>query len=329
MATIIARPTNMVAYKNRGNNMAEGFIDGDPSKSTTVIASSSSSACIVDGFDFSALPSSAIITAISVYVKMYASRSGTTKARCVTNTVDIETYTDLGDEEKTVSTSTMSSSVYVSGNFPSAASSMTAARLKNNELQVFIYRSTTSGSTNAYDLYVEVTYSERFSITTGSSPTTGGSVSGGGYYLSGQTVTLSAKANTGYKFKQWSDGNTSVNRTVTVSGNATYTAQFERLKYNITATVSPANSGTVSGAGVYSHGDTATLTATAATGFQFVQWSDGVTSPTRTQTVTDVASFTAIFEKAATSNTFRGTSRRTVYGGIKETSVYKGTTKIS
>lgn len=39
---------------------------------------------------------------------------------------------------------------------------------------------------------------------------------------------LTAIPDTGYKFKQWSDGNTDNPRAITVTGNATYTAEFER-----------------------------------------------------------------------------------------------------
>ncbi len=54
-----------------------------------------------------------------------------------------------------------------------------------------------------------------------------GSVTGGGTYEYGSSVTLTAIPNTGYKFKQWSDGNTDNPRTVTVTGDVTYTAEFE------------------------------------------------------------------------------------------------------
>ncbi len=56
-----------------------------------------------------------------------------------------------------------------------------------------------------------------------------GSVSGGGTYEYGSSVTLTAKPNDGYVFKQWSDGNTDNPRTVTVTGNVTYTAEFEAV----------------------------------------------------------------------------------------------------
>ena len=60
---------------------------------------------------------------------------------------------------------------------------------------------------------------------------TGGTVSGGGTYNYGATATLKATPSAGYHFVKWSDGNTNASRTVTVTGNATYTATFERDPY--------------------------------------------------------------------------------------------------
>lgn len=60
---------------------------------------------------------------------------------------------------------------------------------------------------------------------------TGGTVSGGGTYNYGATATLKATPSAGYHFVKWSDGNTNASRTVTVTGNATYTATFEQDPY--------------------------------------------------------------------------------------------------
>lgn len=58
-------------------------------------------------------------------------------------------------------------------------------------------------------------------------PDGGGTVSGGGYYDEGEQVNLIATPASGYKFSQWSDGNTSASRTITVgSSPTTYTAYF-------------------------------------------------------------------------------------------------------
>ena len=53
-----------------------------------------------------------------------------------------------------------------------------------------------------------------------------GEVSGGGNYEYGTQVTLTATANEGYKFVQWSDGDENATRTITVTGDLTLTATF-------------------------------------------------------------------------------------------------------
>ena len=51
-----------------------------------------------------------------------------------------------------------------------------------------------------------------------------------------------------------------------------YVLNFTAFNYTITASASPSSGGTVSGAGTYQEGSTCTLTATPATGYNFVRW---------------------------------------------------------
>ena len=60
-----------------------------------------------------------------------------------------------------------------------------------------------------------------------------GTVSGGGEYPMGYSATLKATPKSGCTFVGWSDGNTDNPRTVTVSGAATYIAQFTKTNYTI------------------------------------------------------------------------------------------------
>ena len=53
-----------------------------------------------------------------------------------------------------------------------------------------------------------------------------GSVTGGGTYVQGASVTLTATANSGYHFVSWSNGRTTASITVTADADATYTATF-------------------------------------------------------------------------------------------------------
>ena len=68
---------------------------------------------------------------------------------------------------------------------------------------------------------------QKYILTVTSADTQMGSVTGGGEYEAGTQATVTAVANSGYQFKQWSDGNTSATRSVTVNSNLTLTATFE------------------------------------------------------------------------------------------------------
>ena len=69
---------------------------------------------------------------------------------------------------------------------------------------------------------------KQYTITVTSNSSSYGTVSGGGTYEEGAQVTLTATANSGYKFKQWDDGNTENPRVITVTQDATYAAYFEK-----------------------------------------------------------------------------------------------------
>ena len=76
------------------------------------------------------------------------------------------------------------------------------------------------------------TYTAQYSTTTNQytvMATAGshGSVTGSGTYNYGATATLVATGDSGYTFSQWSDGNTSNPRYITVTGNVTLSCTFE------------------------------------------------------------------------------------------------------
>lgn len=110
--------------------------------------------------------------------------------------------------------------------------------------------------------------------------------------------TLPTATRTGYTFKGWSTsagGSVNVSTTTKVTGNVTYYAVWQINSYTLTVTAG--TGGTVSGGGTYNYGATATLKATASSGYHFVKWSDGNTNASRTVTVTGNATYTAIFEQ--------------------------------
>jgi hypothetical protein len=123
--------------------------------------------------------------------------------------------------------------------------------------------------------------STRYTITASANPTGGGTVTGGGTYEGGQQCTVTATANTGYSFVNWTENGevvtTNANYTFIVTGNRTLVANFTLNNYTISVTSDPAEGGMVTGAGNYVHGTTCTLTATANENYEFINWTkDGV-----------------------------------------------------
>lgn len=135
-----------------------------------------------------------------------------------------------------------------------------------------------------------------YTITAESANPAMGSVSGGGAYASGSSVTLTATAAEGHHFVQWQDGNTSNPRTVVVNGNATYTATFAVDSYAITVAANDPAYGYVTGGGTYEYMQPVTLTATAYTGYRFVRWSNGVSTTPYFFPAVESVSLTAIFQ---------------------------------
>ena len=125
---------------------------------------------------------------------------------------------------------------------------------------------------------------------------TQGTVTGSGTYLYEDTATVTATAAYGYHFTMWSDGVTANPRSIIVTRDTMLTALFNRNQYTVTAQCD-STQGTVAGAGTYLYEDTATVTATAAYGYHFITWSDGVTANPRTVIVTRDTMLTVLFDR--------------------------------
>ena len=145
---------------------------------------------------------------------------------------------------------------------------------------------------------------QNYNITVSANPSNGGSVAGGGTYQQGQSCTVTATANTGYAFANWTENGNVVssqaNYTFTVNGNRTLVANFTLQQYTITALVDPSQwAGGVEGGGVYTYGQSCTLTATPTVPYIFVNWTkNGIqvsTNATYTFTVTESATYVAHF----------------------------------
>ena len=129
------------------------------------------------------------------------------------------------------------------------------------------------------------TYTANFSplgtVTVLANPTSGGRVNGGGQYLVGSNATVTATASNNWVFMNWNGSVTNNPWLFSVaSGSATCTANFAKLS-TVTVVASPAGVGSVTGGGSYLSGSNVTLTATAAPGWLFAQWNDGLTNAGR------------------------------------------------
>ena len=119
----------------------------------------------------------------------------------------------------------------------------------------------------------------------------------------GKSVTLTATANEGYRFVNWTLNGNVVSTDASYTFNATaageYVANFEISTYTISATTNPGTAGsvTINGEAVSSknvnENSTVTLVATPQAGYYFVNWTNG----------TDVVSTDATYTFTATADT--------------------------
>jgi hypothetical protein len=122
-----------------------------------------------------------------------------------------------------------------------------------------------------------------------------GTVTGGGVYPYGTNITMSATANYGYRFSQWSDGNTDNPRTYRVDRTITLYASFVPASFNITLASADESMGTVAGGGAYDYRSEAVLKANSKPGYFFSHWNDGNKENPRVVTVSGDMSYTAYF----------------------------------
>ncbi|MCG8807439.1 T9SS type B sorting domain-containing protein [Tenacibaculum finnmarkense] len=115
------------------------------------------------------------------------------------------------------------------------------------------------------------------------------------------TSQVKAIADAGYEFVKWSDGNTSQTRTDIADADKEFTAEFVKtvvVVKNYTVKYTAGNNGTITGdlAQTIEEGKaTSQVKAIADAGYEFVKWSDGNTSQTRTDIADADKEFTAEF----------------------------------
>ena len=83
-----------------------------------------------------------------------------------------------------------------------------------------------SGGNNGNSGNQEPAVTANVTITANANDATMGSVTGGGSYVQGASVTLTATANEGYHFVSWSNGRTTSSITITAESDTTLTATF-------------------------------------------------------------------------------------------------------
>ena len=119
---------------------------------------------------------------------------------------------------------------------------------------------TTSQSSGGYDLLsvknhilisIEANTASSYDVTVSANPANGGTVTGEGTYDAGATATLTATANEGYTFSNWTKNGTVVSSnatysfTVNAANSGAYVANFTINSYTVTVTANPAEYGTV------------------------------------------------------------------------------------
>lgn len=136
---------------------------------------------------------------------------------------------------------------------------------------------------------------EVYTVTLESNPPDAASnLNGAGTYTAGgQEVVVSAAANTGWSFLNWSEDGEVVSQTAEysfiINHNRHLVANFEQQEhYNLTLSVHPDEAGEVSGQGSYLPGEVVTINASPGQGYSFSHW-EGDTWAVEVSTIPDVS----------------------------------------
>ena len=137
----------------------------------------------------------------------------------------------------------------------------------------------------------------QYTLNVMSANVTMGNVSGNGNcdYLSNRTIT--ATPNYGYHFDHWSNGSTENPDTITLIGDSTIVAYFERNEYTLLFQSADTTKGivnVVSITGLYLD-TTPSIMATALPHYHFVHWNDNNTENPRRFVIDDNRTYTAYF----------------------------------
>ena len=111
-------------------------------------------------------------------------------------------------------------------------------------------------------------------------------------------TSVTANHNYGYHFVQWNDGNTDNPRTIVLTQDTIFTAEFAKNTYMLTTTSANEARGITFGDTTALYLDEMEISATPNYGYHFVQWNDGNTDNPRTIVLTQDTTFTAEFAKS-------------------------------
>ncbi len=134
------------------------------------------------------------------------------------------------------------------------------------------------------DMTLVAHFVEAYNITAVAFPLAGGSITGTGPFDAGAAVTLTAVANTGYRFDKWTltatgaEVSTANPFAFTLDRDTSLTARFIKT-HTIAAQAVPSAGGTITYSpetndGIYDTGTEVTLTAVPNAGYRFVDWTE-------------------------------------------------------
>ena len=119
-----------------------------------------------------------------------------------------------------------------------------------------------------------------YNINATPNPAAGGTVTGSGDFNIGDICTVTATANPGYTFTNWTENgsvvSTNANYSFTVTGNRNLVANFTYVpqSFNVSVSANPSNGGSVSGGGAYQEGQSCTVHASPNSNYSFTNWTE-------------------------------------------------------
>ena len=167
---------------------------------------------------------------------------------------------------------------------------------------------------------IEVVGGEQYNITATANPSNAGTVTGGGLLYESTTCTLTAVANSGWDFVNWNDGSTENPRSFTVTGPASFTANFTTVPERTITLASVMNGAISCDHSTAYKNDIITLTANPASGYNLESWIVFKTDDINTTVTVSNNQFTmpdydvtvsAIFSKPAGSDVNIGSGSNT------------------